>query len=110
MHFVDNIAYTRYLDVEWTDRMKGVTVYFWIFGVKNAQNEEYSNWTFPTAEIWDGFFYSSDNTPVCRTENVKLGEDTVQVRDLNVHPNEIIKKEYEVNRTALGIPIEYGDI
>ena len=110
MHFVDNIAYTRYMEMQWDKTLKGVQIYFWIFEVKDYDDDEkYGRWTFPSAQVWDSFFYSSMHVPVCRTEDFKLGNDSVMGRDLKVTPNEIIKKLYEVNRTALGIPIEYRD-
>ena len=76
MTFVNNIAHSRFIILDWTDKLKGVEVYFWLFGVREATNEDYGGWTFPSPTVWDEFFYSQNKIAICRVKQFRLGDDS----------------------------------
>ena len=110
MTFVNDIAHTRFLNMDWQDKLKGIKIYFLIWGVKNATNEEQGGWTFPTFKMWDDYYYSQNKVDIAFTNTFVLGSDTVQVRDFNIKPNQLIQVERKVNSTFVGIPSGYSDI
>ena len=96
------------IDVD-PDLFTGVDLSATIYHSEQAEDQSlYNNWKFNSPENWYQF-HNFLNTPLVQGQDIKVGTETNMESLVEVKIKTAIKKDKNVEKRVLGVPIQYSD-